>query len=298
MGFAWPTVRHSMPFDSPPPAGSRPIATFDVTRHCLLRCAPCYFYAAPSPEELPDEVFLSRAAVLRAQHGIRSAFWVGGEPLLRPGLVRRGIDLFERNCVATSGLMPIPSAWPTGWLVSLDGARAHHELLRGSGTFAVTMRSLKALPRARAVLSTTLTTPTVGAIDDLPQLVDESRAAGVVVGFHTGPAGDPLRVDGARRDEAVDQLLKLASCHPGVVLMPAPAIEALRPYATTAQPPCIYESRAVAFDPALEVKVPCTFGARANCDSCGCPVVALQRAWAAGDAASAAVLGSAFPRAA
>lgn len=274
----------------------RPIATFDLSHRCPLRCAHCYFFGESAAAELADDTFLEQALRLRERYAIRSAFWVGGEPLLRPDLLRRAIRLFERNCIATSGMLPIPADWPVGWLVSLDGLRAQHEALRGPGTFDAVMHRLRELPRGRAVLSTTLTAATLDAIEDVPPMVAESGAAGALVGFYVGRAGDPLRVDGARRDEAVDRLHDLASRHPGVLLNPAAAIEALRPSSVASRRPCIYRDRAIAFDPALGVKHPCTFGARASCESCGCPVVALHRARETGEEASAVLLRAAFPR--
>ncbi len=278
------------------PTSPRPIATFDLSHRCPLRCRHCYFFGEPSPGELPDEAFLARASPLRARLGIRSAFWVGGEPLLRAGLLRRAIALFERNCVATSGMLPVPADWPVAWLISLDGLRDHHESLRGTGTFDVVLRTARALPARTAVLSTTLTAGTLEAIDDLPRMVERSGAAGAVVGFHVGRPGDALRVDGASRERAIDRLQALARQQPGVLLSPEAALEALRPSSPAARLPCIYRERAIAFDPALEVKAPCTFGARASCESCGCPVVALQRARELGDVASRDLLRAAFPR--
>ncbi len=277
------------------PTSPRPIATFDISHRCPLRCRHCYFFGEPSPNELPDEEFLGGAATLRERLGIRSAFWVGGEPLLRSDLLRRAVLLFQRNCVATSGMLPIPTDWPVAWLVSLDGLRDHHEMLRGTGTFDVVIRNARTLPLRTAVLSTTITAVTLGAIDDLPQMVEESGAAGAVVGFHVGRAGDRLRVDGATRDQAIDRIHALAHRWPGVVLTSEAAIEALRPSSVAAQLPCIYRDRAIAFDPALFVKDPCTFGARASCESCGCPVVALHRARELGDIPSHGLLRAAFP---
>jgi hypothetical protein len=133
----------------------------------------------------------------------------------------------------------------------------------------------------------------------LPALVESSRAAGAVVGFHVGLPGDSLRIDGPARDRAVDRLLELSATHPGSVLNPPASLELFRPGRSSGlAAQCIYRDRAIAFDTRLRRKRPCTFGRQASCDACGCPVVAAQGARDLGDRHSDAFLRSLFPRAA
>lgn len=281
-------------------SGFRPIATFDVTRSCPLRCNHCYFYAAPLPErDLDDAAFLDHARAARDRHGIRSAFWVGGEPLLRLPLLRRVFSLFPRNAVSTSGMVPIPTDLDAGLLVSVDGPRDVHDRLRGTGAFDCLMSHVRALPRGRFALSVTLTSVSAGGLAHLPALVDSSGAVGAVVGFYVGPRGDPLRIDGPARSRAVDDLVELMARHPGCILNSPASVEMFRPgYSRELARHCIYRDRAIAFDTLLRPKRPCTFGQRASCDSCGCPVVATQRARENGDEMSDALLRVLFPRSA
>jgi hypothetical protein len=277
--------------------GSRPIATIDLTGRCPLRCRHCYFFAAPAlGPDLADQEFLARAAQLRDEWGIQSVFWIGGEPLLRESLLRKAMALFDRNCVSTSGYLPIPANLPAGLLVSLDGPEALHDRLRGLGSFQRVLRHTAVLPSGTWVISLTLTAATIEAVPHLPALLAQTTALGIVVGFHVGPAGDPLRIDGAAREEAVDTLLALHESAPGVLLNTPASLEWFRPQRLSVpRIPCMYADRALAFDVRLEIKPPCTFGAVAACDTCGCPMVAAQRAIQEGDAASRALLRRAFP---
>ncbi|MDH3215348.1 MAG: radical SAM protein, partial [Candidatus Krumholzibacteria bacterium] len=151
----------------------RPIGVFDVTSQCPLRCRHCYYYSNVSriPPDLDDELFLKRLQQKRDEYGIRSAFWIGGEPFLRPNLLRRAMALFRRNAVATSGALAIPTDLDAGLLISIDGPKDTHDALRGEGAFDTAMQHIKGLPERSFALSTTLTTFSVDAIDALPGLV-------------------------------------------------------------------------------------------------------------------------------
>ncbi len=282
---------------APEASGSRPIATFDLTGSCPLRCAHCYFYAAPVPgPDLDEASFLARLRSVRDAYGIRSAFWVGGEPLLRLDLLRRAMAFFPRNAVATSGTLPIPADLGAGLLVSLDGPQSLHDALRGPGTFDRVLQHLAALPRCSFALSTVLTSRTVDALEALPELVAETGALGVLVGFHVAPPGDPLRLDGAAREDALARLRQVALDHTGTVLNPIGSLGFFSARPATTEIPCVYRDRAIAFDLRLTPKQPCTFGPRADCTTCGCPVMALHAAGDADQGASAGLLRAQFPR--
>jgi MoaA/NifB/PqqE/SkfB family radical SAM enzyme len=278
---------------------NRPIGIFDLTSQCPLRCQHCYFYTNVSqiPSDLEDEVFLKRLEETRDAYGIRSAFWIGGEPLLKPNLLRRAMRLFPRNAVATSGALPIPADLDAGLLVSIEGCKKAHDKLRGEGAFDVAMQHIRSLPAKSFALATTLTRFSVDHINELPNLVASSGALGVLVGFHVGRPGDPSRLDTRRRDEAVDQLLEVQERHPGVLLHSRTAIELFRScYSGEISNQCIYRDVAIAFDVRFEVKKPCTFAENAACDACGCPVVIAHAAWRSHDLESKALLHALFPK--
>jgi organic radical activating enzyme len=278
---------------------NRPIGIFDLTNQCPLRCLHCYYYSNVSqiPSELGEADFLERLEQRREEYGIRSAFWVGGEPLLKPDLLRQAMRLFRRNAVATSGALPIPADLNAGLLVSIEGGKQTHDGLRGEGTFDIAMENVRSLPAKSFAIATTLTSASVECIDTLPDLVVSTGAVGILVGFHVGRPGDPLRLDGRRRDAAVDKLLDLQESHPGVLLHSKEAIELFRwRHGREVREHCIYRDRAVAFDVRLEVKKPCTFAENAACNVCGCPVVIAHAAWRKDDAASADLLHALFPK--
>lgn len=279
-------------------AADRTIATFDLTGACPLACKHCYFFAAGAPPpDLDDRAFLEKLSALQKSRQFKSALWVGGEPLLRPSLLREAMRLFPRNAIITSGAVPIPGNLGAGLLVSLEGPKEVHDALRGQGAFETALGHLARLPAGSFGLVTTLTRSSVTAIEALPALVKEARALGVLVGFYVGGEGDANRVDGESREHAVDRLLRLCRTHPGTLLNTPASLELFRPgkVASIAQS-CIYVERAVAFDVRLEPKPPCTYGPAASCDSCGCPVVAAQAASFAGDSDSLSLLHALFTK--
>lgn len=271
-------------------------ATFDLTAECPLRCRHCYFFSEPQPDAaLDDEEWHLRLAEVVKEEQLHTAFWVGGEPLLRPERLRRAAKLFARNAVATSGAVPIPPDLGMGLLVSLDGLEPEHDRLRGHGAFARALDHLAPLPAQSFVLNVTLTRETLGAIDQVPALVERTRAAGAVVGFYTAAPGSPLALIDAERELAVNRLLDLKRDHPDALLSPASALEFLRPGSGPGAR-CPYRGTDLAFDPLLRQRRPCTFGASADCARCGCPVVGMRVAMEQGDGASRALLSALFAR--
>ena len=270
----------------------RSIATFDLTSGCQLRCRHCYYFAGETPPDLDDDTFLQKALARRDEYGIRTAFWVGGEPLLRPGLLERALPHFERNAFATGGQVPIPPHLEAGVLVSVDGPEAVHDALRGKGTFRTALRHARAFGRGRFALMVTLAEDGADVVPSIPGLVEEFGALGALVGFVVGK-GAP---SDASREASLDALARVQAESPGAVLNTPASLEQFRPKRLPAwKDACIYRSRAVAFDTRLEKKEPCTFGAD-HCASCGCPVIALHLAAEAGDADSLGLLRALFVR--
>lgn len=277
----------------------RPIGVFDLTSECPLRCRHCYFYTNVDgiPGDLEDDVFLDRLERTRDRYGIRSAFWIGGEPLLKPELLRRAMKLFARNAVATSGALPIPGDLGAGLLVSIDGPREAHDALRGEGAYDTALVHIHTLPPKSFALNTTLATSNVESIHALPGVLAETGALGILVGFHVGRPDDPERLTPERRDRAVDELLALHDAHPGVLLNSRRSIELFRSrHNPDISKHCIYREQAIAFDVRFEVKQPCTFAENASCDACGCPVVYAHAGRQAEDGHSEALLHALFPR--
>lgn len=96
------------------------LVVVNVTNHCNLSCEHCFVFRDGNPNEAPasirdemsDAAILGTLEGLRDRHGILSALWMGGEPLLKPKLVAAGIRLFPRNTITTNGTIPLVDFGP------------------------------------------------------------------------------------------------------------------------------------------------------------------------------------------
>src|SRR5512140_2611805 len=132
-----------------------PAVVVNITNRCNLACQHCFIFRDGNPNEAPVSVHdeLSDAAILetlvglRARHGIFSALWMGGEPLLRRELVREGIRLFPRNTVVTNGTIPLVDFGPNAlYVVSLDGPEDLNDAIRGQRIYRKVMPNLSRIP--------------------------------------------------------------------------------------------------------------------------------------------------------
>jgi len=136
----------------------RPVVVWAVTKACNLRCVHCYASASPGPA--PGELSFEEGAALLddlRDYGVPAVLFSGGEPLVRPDLLRL-IDyavFIGLNCTLSTNGVLIDDAKADALAevglryvgISLDGTAPKHDKLRGSkGAFA---RSIAAIRRCR-----------------------------------------------------------------------------------------------------------------------------------------------------
>ena len=278
---------------------ARPVrfASVDTTRRCPLRCRHCYYYrTSPSGEDVSDEDFLAGLATWKAATGAECMLWLGGEPFLRPDLVREGTRLFRRNGAFTSGSVPLPQGIPCGVVVSLDGTATVNDAIRGPGAF---QRVMNTTDGGRGHLfHCTLTSANMGSTGELLARLHRADAAGVLFGFYSPRAGETggWVLTDAERNAAVDLLLRLRKEYDGFLLNTAPSLELLRPgESMKLAARCPYRNgEAVALDHRLRVKHPCSYGPGADCLRCGCVAMSLRATAEDGDVAARSVLDALF----
>jgi len=132
-----------------------PAMTVNITNHCNLACRHCFVFRDGNPNEAPasikdemdDATMLDTLTRLRDRHGVETALWMGGEPTLRPSLLRAAVELFPRNIVITNGTAPLVDLGPgVLYVVSMDGPRDLNDAIRGAGTYDRVLRNLGRLP--------------------------------------------------------------------------------------------------------------------------------------------------------
>lgn len=203
-----------------------PGALVIVTNACNLRCRHCFVYRDDTPNEARDKMsdanMLHQLAVLRDKHNIRSMLFMGGEPMIRRGLVLEAMNLFERSSIVTNGTYGVPSVPGHLVTVSLDGPEAYNDRLRGEGVFRKVRQSIfdrDPTDGTTVMLQMTVTRENAAAIEEFVQAVADWPVDGIAFTFYVPTRDDygPLVWrDLSERDEAVRTVMTLKRRYPQI----------------------------------------------------------------------------------
>ena len=268
-----------------------PMAMVNITNHCNLACAHCFIYRDGNPnrapirlrDEMNDDDIVATLTALRDRHGIASMLWMGGEPLLKPKLLRRGVGLFQRNTITTNGTAPlIDFGKNLHYVVSIDGPEELNDALRGPGVFRRVLANLAKLPTDFASSIQVQCVVTRRNQDRLAELVETlkgSRVAFMTFSFYVPRANDDSDSawpDNAERARAVREVLRLKAEHGAFIRNSRRSLELMLP------PDC---DAVVAACPAAKFVLPlwlerdffvtpdCCYGNDVDCARCGAWVV-------------------------
>jgi MoaA/NifB/PqqE/SkfB family radical SAM enzyme len=268
-----------------------PAAIVNVTNHCNLACRHCFVFRDGNPNAAParlrdepaDDELLAGLAALRDRHGIRSMLWMGGEPLLKPRLLERGVRLFRRNTITTNGTAPLLDLGPEVlYVVSLDGPEDLNDEVRGAGVYRRVMRNLARLPEgfsSPVQVQCVVTRRNQRRLGELVEAVRATRAGWMTFSFHVprlGDTGPDAWPSVEARGPAVREVMRLRAEHPGFVRNTARSLELMLPP---------YARRVTAACPASDLVLPlylegdhlttpfCCYGNDVECDRCGAWVV-------------------------
>ena len=204
-----------------------PAAMVNITNRCTLRCKHCFVYRDGNPndrkEEMATPTMLEKLLELKKRHGIQVMLWMGGEPLLRPDVLRDGVKFFARNTVTTNGtLAPIELPNCT-YVISVDGPPEFNDAIRGNGTFRKVKETLSGIPRKFAstvMCQCVVTKQNEDSLEELVKLLRPTRAEGMTFSFYV-----PSMVDSSgltwgsleRRDKAVHMVMELKERFPDFI---------------------------------------------------------------------------------
>lgn len=204
-----------------------PAAMVNITNRCTLRCKHCFVYRDENPNEQKGEMetptMLKKLAELQRRHGIQIMLWMGGEPLLRPDVLREGVRLFARNTVTTNGtLAPIELPNCT-YVISLDGPPELNDAIRGNGTFRKVMRTLSRIPEkfaSKVMCQCVVTKRNEDSLEELVKLLQPTRAEGMTFSFYVPPRVDTSDLTWGSlecRDKAVHRVMQLKEKFPDFI---------------------------------------------------------------------------------
>jgi MoaA/NifB/PqqE/SkfB family radical SAM enzyme len=223
--------------------GHYPAAMVNITNRCNLECQHCFVFQDGNPNtalsprrELSTEVMLEVLEALRDRHGITYMLWMGGEPLLRPELLRRGVELFERSHVTTNGTLPLIDLGPDVlYVVSLDGPEPVNDAIRGAGSFARVLRRLAGIPTdfsSAVQVQCTVTPSNQAHLAELVETLVDTRVEWMTFSFVVPYEGaDPALAwpDLESRLAAVDEVRALKERFGGFVRNRSLALDLMAP---------------------------------------------------------------------
>ncbi len=270
---------------------NKPIAlSFDISGRCNLHCPYCYWWESRREKELPLKQIVKLAKEYRSK-GVIAATWVGGEPTLRPDVLKAVTPIFPINWIVTNGI-PVGDFDPltlknSGVILSLDGVGQVHDKSRNR-------QGLYKLLKKRFWNKPVLTTTTLhkGNRNQPEKLLKEWSQSDVLamtfefatpIGRKANPKFDLV---GKERDEIIDELIKLKKKYGRFIMNSEKGLNLLRSKnlkTWVGGKNCAVARFVYCLDELGEIKKPCVLGAspnnlkgkRPSCADCGCHVPAM-----------------------
>ena len=263
-----------------------PVAMVNITNRCTLRCKHCFIYRDGNPNDASAEmgtpVMLEKLAELQKLHGIQHMLWMGGEPLLRPDVLRDGIKLFASNTITTNGTIEPIDLPNCIYVISVDGPPILNDLVRGNGTFKKVMKTLSNIPdkfSSTIMCQCVVTRQSEDSLEELVKLLRPSRAEGMTFSFYVPTENDVSDLNWGsleRRDKAVRLVMGLKKKYPDFIWNNRRTLElTLSENAKTVTDNCPSKNLVLPlYLEGSEFVTPfCCYGNDVDCDLCGAWVV-------------------------
>ena len=264
----------------------------NITNHCNLTCRHCFVFREGNPNEAPvsikdemaDDMMLDTITQLRDRHGIKGALWMGGEPMLKPKLLRKAVELFDRNTITTNGTVPLIDFGPKVlYVISLDGPEDLNDAIRGEGVYRRVLRNIERVPAdfsSRFQVQTVVTKSNQHRMEEFVEALLPTRVGWMTFSFIVPRQDDfdspDVWRDNEERAEAVRTVLNLKKKYPWFVRNKRRHLELmLPPYAdrvTKACPPRQHILSLYLDDHQFTTPF-CCYGNDVDCSRCGAWVV-------------------------
>jgi MoaA/NifB/PqqE/SkfB family radical SAM enzyme len=204
-----------------------PASMVNITNKCNLHCKHCFVFREGNPnkprKEMDSKTMLEKLEHLQKRHQIQTMVWMGGEPLLRPDVLREGLKLFPRNHVTTNGTIDLIELPNCIYVISIDGPPELSDAIRGEGVFDRVMQMLSRVPETfgPTVMSQCVVTKTnEDALEALVECLMPTRIEGLTFSFYVPRAVDESELTWGsleRRDKAVRETLRLKDKYPDFI---------------------------------------------------------------------------------
>jgi Fe-coproporphyrin III synthase len=264
----------------------KPVAAgIELTNKCNLHCPMCYWWLTKPNDELDNPEMINLMISLRKQ-GIIHVTLVGGEPTLRPELVKKAAAIFPYTWVVTNGSFSEKNAPPiknTLYILSLDGTKKIHDQIRMPGLYRKIKQNFS--NRADCFTSTTITRMNMGVIEDMIADWSDTKIVGMAFNFATPIKGNRnIFTSWPEREEVIDKLIKLKTKYGDFILVSRRMLELFRHKEVVKwYLNCPLKWMSVSYTADGVVKTPCILGHNAICNMCGCHVAPILQASSEGD---------------
>jgi MoaA/NifB/PqqE/SkfB family radical SAM enzyme len=225
---------------------------------------------------------VEKAAEIRDNHGVQVVLWMGGEPLMRPDVLREGTKLFPRNIVTTNGTIDLIDLPNCTYVVSVDGPPDLNDRIRGKGSFDKVMETLSRVPEEFGPIvmcQCVATKLNEDSLEELVELIKPTRAEGMTFSFYVPTRNDESEFTWGsleRRDKAVREVMRLKEKYQGFIWNSGRALElTLSENAGSVTGDCPSQKHILSryLDGDKFVSPFCCYGNDVDCDLCGAWVI-------------------------
>jgi MoaA/NifB/PqqE/SkfB family radical SAM enzyme len=148
---------------------------------CNLTCEGCYYFVSgqKTPNRRPTAATYNNFFASEAARGVNYPQFSGGEPSLNTRALRIAAQHWSAGIIYTNGVKRIPAEVPFRIAISVWGARAHNDRLRGAGAYDQALSA--AVGDRRALVYLTINREN---IEDIPLVAADCAAKGVPLSFN------------------------------------------------------------------------------------------------------------------
>ena len=192
----------------------------EVTNRCNLKCKTCYWRRNIPDKELSDLEWEKRIEIMLSKSpSILQAIWMGGEPMLRFGLIKKYSKKFCFNHVFTNGTLPIYPVKNLKYTVSIDGTNDFFSKQRGNVYELIreNLRKSKVSHFSILFLISQLNK------DNIVEFIEEwsrvRKVTRIIFSFYVPSRNEHdfnLWIPLHERDRIIDRLKKLSYSHPKI----------------------------------------------------------------------------------
>lgn len=192
----------------------------DITNRCNLNCKTCFWQKEKRETELSDEHWekvINR--VLKKYPSILLAFWFGGEPMLRLGLIKKLARRFPFNELVTNGTLPLETVEGVNYFVSIDGTREYHEQQRGKNYDRIKRNVSRAENKNISLIYVISALNRHNIEDFCAEWSKEKNVSRILFSFYNKDLSfknDPLWLDLKSQDKILKEIMRFGAKYPKV----------------------------------------------------------------------------------